>query len=74
VDPPAHVLLEPRKFAPVVLHRYSRAVLGVEVVDGEAHGVEAERPRRLGEKAQLVPVLRERRAALGSLYVDYFDP
>lgn len=38
VGPPAHVLLKPRKFGKVLLHRYRRAVLRVEVVNGEARG------------------------------------
>ena len=73
VDPTAHVLLEPREFARVLLHRYRRAVLGVEVVDDKADWVQAERPGRLGVEAQLVLVLRERRAVLGGLDVHYFD-
>ena len=73
VDPAAHVLVEPRKFGGILLHGYRRAVLGVEVVDDEADRVQAERPGRLGVEAQLVLVLRERRAVLGGFYVDYLD-
>ena len=41
-------------------------------MDDKAHRVQAERPGRLGVEAQLVLVLRARRAVLGSLDIYYF--